>query len=100
LRLIEIENENQVLPASDKGFEIQNQIFKCKNQLELVQWLNSLVRCTQPVQQRAPLIPLKNEKRNEIMQMLLDDVRFGIKKTTLTRTESKAKHLPERPRRS
>jgi hypothetical protein len=82
----------------DNGTIVQ---FRVQTQLELVGWLNCLVKCTLP-QKLAPLIPLKNEKRNEIMQMLIAESGFGIKTTTtsLSRNVSKAKFLPERPHRT
>jgi hypothetical protein len=101
LKKIEILGDDQVLPGTNQSFEIKDgksiTPFRVQTQLELVGWLNSLIKCTRP-DKRAPLIPLKNEKRNEIMQMLTENG-FGVKTTSLSRNVSKAKFLPERPKR-
>ncbi|KAJ3268998.1 polar growth protein [Terramyces sp. JEL0728] len=105
-QIVHLNDPSSILP-SDKpnSFMIKDTInqtktaFTCSTQLEMITWVNKLVRATQPPIHKSPLIPIKNANRGHLKDGIMGKT---VKLQEIKRPASfmgKAKFMPERYKR-
>ncbi|KAJ3253221.1 polar growth protein [Boothiomyces macroporosus] len=105
-QIVHMNDPSSILP-SDKpnSFMIKDTInqtktiFTCSSQLEMISWVNKLVRATQPPIHKSPLIPIKNANRGHLKDGIMGKT---VKLQEIKRPTSfmgKAKFMPERYKR-
>ncbi|KAJ3317877.1 polar growth protein [Boothiomyces sp. JEL0866] len=105
-QIVHMNDPSSILPSEKpNSFMIKDTInqtktiFTCSSQLEMISWVNKLVRATQPPIHKAPLIPIKNANRGHLKDGIMGKT---VKLQEIKRPTSfmgKAKFMPERYKR-